>query len=165
MRTTSSSVRISFVSVSCLALGAYLCLTQFTASADDNAPPKATMADAGKIARLDSKAAVSNFQPMNDFAVKGHAIPSGAARELFAAANSGLRIGVWEGGPGILRLTNYPHDEYCVMISGEVVVTDAAGHKETFRSGDSFVIPHGFSGSWDMKTKMRKQYAMVQPAG
>ena len=162
MRTTS---RISLASLSCLALGAYLCLGQLTAVADESAPPKATAEAAGTITRLDSKAAVSNFQPMKDFAVKGHSIPSGSARELFAAAKSGLHIGVWEGGPGLLRLTNYPHDEYCVMISGEVVVTDAAGHEETFRRGDSFVIPQGFSGTWNMKTKMRKQYAMLQPAG
>jgi uncharacterized cupin superfamily protein len=162
MRTAS---RLCFAPLSCLALGAYLCFGHFTAAADENAPAKAPAAAAGKIARLDSKAAVSNFQPMNDFAVKGRAIPSGSARELFVAAKSGLHVGVWEGGPGLLRLTNYPHDEYCVMISGEVVVTDATGHEETFRRGDSFVIPQGFSGTWDMKTKMRKQYAMLQPAG
>jgi uncharacterized cupin superfamily protein len=149
----------------CLALAVCLSLAEIAASAADDAPPKATLASTVKVVRLNSKAAIASFQPLNDFAMKGHSIPSGGARELFAAASGGLRIGVWEGGPGILRLTNYSHDEYCLMISGEVVITDEAGHEETFRTGDSFVIPKGFSGTWNMKTKMRKQYALAQPTG
>jgi uncharacterized cupin superfamily protein len=153
--------------LSCLLLviSASLSPTEVATSAADDSPPSASPASTGEVVRLNSLAAIGSFQPLNDFAMKGHQIPKGGARELFAAATSGLRIGVWEGGPGILRLTNYSHDEYCLMISGEVVITDEAGHTEAFRTGDSFVIPQGFSGVWDMKTKMRKQYVMVRPAG
>ncbi len=170
MRPIPGGVSIPVFSVCCLTLGAFLSLTPYAVSAGDGAPSEATGATAGEnlqVVPLDSKAAIDNFQPMSAFAMKGHSVPTGAGRELFAAAKGALRIGVWEGGPGILRLTNYPHDEYCLMVSGQVVVTDEAGHKSTFRAGDSFVVPKGFSGSWDMKTKMRKQYAyaLVQTGG
>lgn len=38
-----------------------------------------------------------------------------------------VQIGVWEAGVSVTRLENYPCTEYCLMISGRVVVTAANG--------------------------------------
>lgn len=134
--------------------GASLLLNQAPALAGDPAT-------GGKdITRVDSRVALDNFQPVTVFAAKGHPIPGAASHSVFGG-ESGLQVGIWEGEPGVLHLANYPFDEYCLIVSGELVITNAAGQQQVFRAGDSFVIPKGFSGVWEMKTRVRKQSVLT----
>ncbi|SOC46572.1 hypothetical protein SAMN05892877_12335 [Rhizobium subbaraonis] len=57
--------------------------------------------------------------------------------------------GAWEGQPGTLKLDDYPYDEVCVMLTGEVALVDAKGGRRTFRAGQAFFVPKGFSGAWE----------------
>lgn len=76
----------------------------------------------------------------------------------YLAGDGRFKVALWESGPGTLRTESYPHDEYCLVLEGELVVTNASGTSETFGPGDTFVIPRGWAGTWDMKTRFRKQY-------
>ena len=59
---------------------------------------------------------------------------------------------------------NYTEDEFCTLIEGVVKLTDADGNAETYRAGDSFLIPSGFVGSWETVEPVRKFYAVHRPA-
>jgi uncharacterized cupin superfamily protein len=47
-------------------------------------------------------------------------------------------------------------------MSGLVVVRDEAGGERTFRAGDSFVMPAGFVGTWEVVETARKLYATFE---
>jgi uncharacterized cupin superfamily protein len=77
------------------------------------------------------------------------------------AGNVTVRVGVWEAGESKTYLENYPFTEYVLMISGHVVITNDDGSMNEFRAGDTFVIPKGFSGIWDIRARMKKQMVQI----
>ncbi|MEM8957990.1 MAG: cupin domain-containing protein [Pseudomonadota bacterium] len=82
----------------------------------------------------------------------------------FEDAHSGdvtARVGVWEGGESKTYLEDYPWTEYVLMISGHVVITNEDGTENSFKAGDTFVIPKGFSGIWDIREHMKKQMVQI----
>jgi uncharacterized cupin superfamily protein len=44
----------------------------------------------------------------------------------------------------------FPYDEYVLVLSGEVTLTSNSGESQTFGTGDSFLVPKGWTGIWDM---------------
>ena len=76
-----------------------------------------------------------------------------------------VQVGVWEAGIGELVLDNFPFTEYVLMISGIVTVTEKNGDTMTFKAGDTFVIPKGWSGIWDVRERMKKQIVRIGDTG
>ena len=76
-----------------------------------------------------------------------------------------VRVGVWEAGMGKTVIENFPFTEYVLMISGSVIVTDKDGTSRKFLAGDTFVIPIGWSGDWDVQERMKKQIVRIGDAG
>ena len=76
--------------------------------------------------------------------------------ELYRVGN--VRAGVWEGELGPFAIESHPYDEYCTITAGELVVTDASGKENVFVKGDSFALPKGFVGVWDVRKRVRKNY-------
>ncbi len=72
-----------------------------------------------------------------------------------------VQIGVWEAGAGKSILNNFPFTEYVLMISGSVIVTEEDGTSRSFVAGDTFVIPKGWSGVWDVQERMKKQIVRI----
>jgi len=72
-----------------------------------------------------------------------------------------VQIGVWEAGAGKTNLKNFPFTEYVLMISGSVIVTEEDGTSRSFVAGDTFVIPKGWSGVWDVQERMKKQIVRI----
>jgi len=72
-----------------------------------------------------------------------------------------VQIGVWEAGAGKTILKNFPFTEYVLMISGSVIVTEEDGTSRSFVAGDTFVIPKGWSGVWDVQERMKKQMVRI----
>lgn len=72
-----------------------------------------------------------------------------------------VRVGVWEAGMGKSVIEDFPFTEYVLMISGSVIVTDKKGESRRFSSGDTFVIPKGWSGVWDVQERMKKQIVRI----
>jgi uncharacterized cupin superfamily protein len=75
-----------------------------------------------------------------------------------------VRVGVWEAGMGKTVIENFPFTEYVLMISGIVIVTDRVGTSRKFSAGDTFVIPKGWSGDWDVQERMKKQIVRIGAA-
>jgi len=51
----------------------------------------------------------------------------------------------------------FPYDEYVFVIEGEVILTTKGGSPKTFGAGDSFLVPKGWTGTWDMPVKYREK--------
>jgi len=68
----------------------------------------------------------------------------------------GNRVAFWGSEAGALQSRNYPIDEFVYVLEGDVVTVDADGTRHEFHSGDAFVIPKGWVGTWDMKTRFKK---------
>ncbi len=76
-----------------------------------------------------------------------------------------VQIGVWEAGIGKLTFDDFSFTEYVLMIGGSVIVTETNGVSMTFDAGDTFVIPKGWSGTWDVQERMKKQIVRIGNGG
>jgi len=70
--------------------------------------------------------------------------------------------GRWSGTRGKWRV-RYTENELCVMTGGRVVITSDLGEAHTFVPGDAFVVPAGFSGTWEVLEDCSKVYAIFEP--
>jgi uncharacterized cupin superfamily protein len=87
--------------------------------------------------------------------------PTEIGHNYFTDSTGKLTAGVWECTPCTTQFDSYPVDEFSFILSGTVVVTDGEGHAETFKPGDSFVIPKGLKGTWHMPETTRKYYVIL----
>jgi uncharacterized protein len=71
-------------------------------------------------------------------------------------------VGIWRSEPGLWRV-HYTEQEYCHILEGTSVLTDAAGHAVTVRAGDSFVVPRGFVGTWEVVATTTKRFVIHEP--
>ena len=74
--------------------------------------------------------------------------------------NETLFTGVWEATVGTWQVY-YDEWEYCHILSGKAIITDAAGNTRTVAQGDCFVIEPGFSGSWEVLETLSKGYVIL----
>ncbi|MCE8553355.1 cupin domain-containing protein [Ruegeria pomeroyi] len=71
----------------------------------------------------------------------------------------GLYCGIWRATPGKWRIS-YDEWEYCRILSGHSILTDAEGTEITLRAGDSFILRPGFSGTWEVIETTTKDYVI-----
>jgi len=71
------------------------------------------------------------------------------------------RVGVWEADVSKTKLIDYPFTEYVLMISGRLVITNDDGTEQEFIAGDTFVMPKGWTGIWDIRERMKKQMVQI----
>ena len=46
-----------------------------------------------------------------------------------------------------------------------MILTNADGIAETFVTGDAFIIPKGFTGTWETVEAVKKWYVIFEPKG
>ena len=75
-------------------------------------------------------------------------------------------VGIWHSEPGKWRIS-YTEEEFCLMLEGRSVVTREDGLSATVQAGDSFVIPRGFVGTWEVVEPTTKRFVIYEagPAG
>jgi uncharacterized protein (DUF1330 family)/uncharacterized cupin superfamily protein len=66
------------------------------------------------------------------------------------------RLGYFESEPGTLQADNWPRDEWCHVLEGSLTTVDHDGTPHQFTTGDTFIIPAGWTGTWKMETFFRK---------
>ena len=108
-----------------------------------------------------SQAETSVSRPPPDRVLGGD--PQHTARNFFSDSTGQLFAGVWESTPGRWRV-RYTENEFCHITSGEVRIESSSGESWRFKAGDSFVIPAGFSGIWDVSQPLRKLYVIFEAA-
>ncbi len=58
----------------------------------------------------------------------------------------------------------FPYDEYVLVLEGEVILTSTSGEKQRYGVGESFVVPKGWMGTWDMPVKYREKIVVERNA-
>jgi uncharacterized protein len=89
--------------------------------------------------------------------------PEHVARNYFSDSTGRFFAGIWESTPGRWRV-RYTEHEFCHLTRGRVRIVDAGGQSWTFAAGDSFVIPAGFAGIWEVLEPTAKLYVIYEPA-
>ncbi len=70
-----------------------------------------------------------------------------------------VTCGSWVSTPGKWRV--FPNkDEFCHILSGHCRLIDDNGVAKDFKAGDSFMIPNGFSGYWEVVETTTKRYVV-----
>ncbi len=80
----------------------------------------------------------------------------------FTGEGDRLYCGTWECTPGKVKV-NYVEWEFCHILSGTAVLTNEAGESWTVKTGDGFIIPAGFRGTWETVETLRKHYVILMP--
>ncbi len=76
-----------------------------------------------------------------------------------------LVIEVYEDEPATFAITQpFPYDEFVMVVSGKLILTDAAGSVQEFVAGESVVVPKGFTGIWQMEGNYRELVAIERAA-
>lgn len=105
-------------------------------------------------------AAAEAYLPPSDRILAG--IPQQSIIDAYGSPDGKFSAGLWSGAPGRWRVA-YTEHELCHLLEGEVVLHGDDGSVAAYRAGDSFVVPAGFSGIWEVVSAARKLYAIYQP--
>lgn len=85
--------------------------------------------------------------------------PAQSAWNFYTSPDGHFHAGIWECGVGKWRVV-FSESEFCHLLAGVIVVTGDDGSERTYRAGDAFVSPSGFTGWWDVREPARKYYAI-----
>ena len=83
------------------------------------------------------------YHPATDRIVSGN--PVQCAQNLFQSPDGHFSSGIWSGDPGAWRVV-FTETEFCYLLEGLIVVRGDDGSEATFRAGDAFLTPAGFTG-------------------
>jgi len=111
------------------------------------------------IVRLDAHVDPEVSEPPAERLLAG--APELAVRNFFADATQQFFAGRWSATRGKWRV-RYTENELCVMTAGRVVIESDAGERLSFQAGDAFVVPAGFSGTWEVVEDCSKIYAIFE---
>jgi uncharacterized cupin superfamily protein len=112
------------------------------------------------IVRLDTPLEPEVSVPAADRLLAGS--PEHRVWNYFTDSTQTFFAGRWSATRGKWRV-RYTENELCVMTAGCVVITSDLGERNTFGPGDAFVIPAGFSGTWEVLEECAKVYAIFEP--
>jgi len=74
-------------------------------------------------------------------------------------------VAVFEASPAIIDISDpFPYDEFVLVLEGQVTLTHIDGEKQTYKPGDTFLVPKGFLGTWDMSGKYREMIVIETKA-
>jgi len=102
-------------------------------------------------------------QPAADRLLRGD--PRQRLWNVYADGSGRFFAGRWASSPGAWRV-RYTEHEFCHVLSGALRISNDAGSSWSFVAGDSFVVPAGFEGTWEVLEETVKLYAIFDaPAG
>jgi uncharacterized protein len=103
--------------------------------------------------------AVQEFRPAAERIVSGD--PVQRTWNYHSSPDGHFHAGIWECAVGKWRVL-FTETEFCQLLAGEIVVTGEDGNERTFRTGEAFISPAGFTGWWDVRQAARKYYAIYE---
>ena len=66
-------------------------------------------------------------------------------------------VALYEAMPAVIDISEpYPYDEYVRVLEGSVVLTSSLGERQSYEAGDAFLVPVGWTGTWEMPTRFRE---------
>ena len=91
--------------------------------------------------------------------ITGH--PKSTYKVLYTSKTEEFTAGIYECTAGKWKVS-YSEDEFCTLIEGRLRMTNDKGETQEFKAPDSFVIPSGFSGTWEPLTNLRKFFVIYE---
>ncbi|HLB40018.1 MAG TPA: cupin domain-containing protein [Actinomycetota bacterium] len=87
-------------------------------------------------------------------------IPSpGAEADVFATPDGAFTTGFWEREPDTWSFER-PYHEVALILAGEADIETDGGVVHSVRAGDVLITPKGSAGTWRIKEKIVKFYAI-----
>ncbi len=90
--------------------------------------------------------------------------PVQTAWNHYSDASGQFSSGIWQAEPGTWSI-RYTEEEFCHILEGTSVITAEDGLAVTVQAGQSFVVPRGFVGTWQVMRRTRKLYVVWEPKG
>jgi uncharacterized protein len=87
--------------------------------------------------------------------------PLQTVSNYYTDATQQFFAGRWSSTRGKWRV-QYTETEFCHITAGRVRIASGSGRVEIFGPGDSFVIPAGFEGTWEVLEDCSKLYAIFE---
>jgi uncharacterized cupin superfamily protein len=113
------------------------------------------------IVLLDGPVESEVSEPAADRLISGK--PVTRVSNYFTDSTQQFFAGRWSATRGKWRV-RYTENELCVMTAGRVIIESDSGEHNTFVSGDAFVVPAGFSGTWEVLEDCSKIYGIIERA-
>lgn len=88
--------------------------------------------------------------------------PRQGVANLYSDPTSQFHCGVWAAEPATWRV-RYSEHEFCHLLEGRILIREDGGEALEVRAGDSFVVPAGFAGTWQVLERARKLYVIFEP--
>ena len=111
------------------------------------------------IVRLDGALEAEVSEPPAERLFAGR--PELQVRNYFSDISQQFFAGRWSATRGKWRV-RYTENELCVMTAGKVIIESTSGERSSFAAGDAFVIPAGFTGTWEVIEDCSKIYAIFE---
>ena len=74
-------------------------------------------------------------------------------------------VAIYESTPALIKIQQpFPYDEFVIVLQGEVTLTSIDGQTQTYKTGDNFLVPKGFLGTWDMPQHHREMIVVETKA-
>ena len=77
---------------------------------------------------------------------------------LWVSADRTIEVGVWEATPGEFLSDFHDREEWCYFLAGSLELHPEFGTVVAASEGDLVLIPLGWTGSWRLRTTVRKLY-------
>ena len=66
-------------------------------------------------------------------------------------------VAVFAASPAIVDINEpFPYDEFVLVLEGKVTLTNIDGGKQAYGQGETFLVPKGWMGTWDMSVRYRE---------
>ena len=78
---------------------------------------------------------------------------------LFRSPDGMMIAGIWTSTPGKWHAFT-DRDEFCHIISGCCALIASDGERREFTAGQSFMIPNGFAGYWEVIETTTKHFVI-----
>ena len=75
-----------------------------------------------------------------------------------------LVVSIYQADDGMVKIEDYPFDEFVHVLNGRAILTAQGAAPQTFEAGDSFVVPKGFTGTWEMQDNFREMIVIEKNA-
>lgn len=76
-----------------------------------------------------------------------------------------LIVSIYAAAPAIFNVSEpFPYDEFVLVLEGEVTLTNVDGGTQTYQQGETFLVPKGWMGTWDMLVKYREMIVIETDA-
>ena len=90
--------------------------------------------------------------------------PKATVDNRYSDPSQQFHCGTWASTPGRWKI-RYTEHEFCYLLEGRVRLTSSDGVAVEFGPGDAFVVPAGFTGTWETLESARKHYAIFEKSG